>query len=459
MVHGCVVVILASWMILFPVVDGYFVGSKTRWHTFQRTNVGIGRSRQRWKAAVQDMEDDLPTVQLPSNAVTEELKVTIHKKIPKTKPRRRWWRRISGKDLLVDSTLEYTYKYDKLLIKPAIESYAKSSETIGIVLIHPIGVGIGRWFYERLLKAFSVSTNVFNNLLILSPDLLGSGSACNPQWSSVSDLSFPKHLPLLNISDWTDQVIHLMTQTEMASIDGTVGVDRWCVIANGGCSPIALQVAQRALDLDCPLAKPVTNVIISSAPRLPFFLTSSDPTKVTNAYNRLCGVIGKLFWWYACRKQGKFIQKFSEKNLVANPDNLGETWQSNCYQTAIAKQGQSRYSTFAFLAGALQDGCQASLDALKNRDTVRIDIIKGRDIRRNKAKSWFWQKSKLSDSNSHNATAETNTDKPRKSFRDYVQENGNGGSEIFIGGRVSLAHEDPEGYCEAILSFLEDDSR
>lgn len=454
------------------VVDGYYVAPKTQRHPFHEKMIPAGRYHQEWKMAVQDKIDDdvdLPIIQLPRNAVTEELKVTIHKKIShhNTKPRR-WWRRSTGRDHDgVDSTLEYTYKYDKLLLQPSIASYAASSETIGIVLIHPIGVGIGRWFYERLLNAFSVSINDFDNLLILSPDLLGSGSACNPQWSvSVSSSSSQQkkhHLPLLNISDWADQLIHLMTQTEMGSNNGTaVGVDRWCVIANGGCSPIALQVAQRSLDLDCPLRKPITNIIISSAPRLSFFLTHSDPAKVAKAYKRLCGVIGKLFWWYACRKEGQFIQKFSEKNLVAHPDNLGETWRSNCYQTAIAKQGQSRYSTFAFLAGALQDGCQASLDALKNRDTIRIDVIKGRDIRRNQAKSWFWQKSKRTDNSSSSTTTttttvETNNTKPRKTFRDYVHENGNGGREISVGGRVSLAHEDPEGYCEAVLSFLDDD--
>ena len=50
--------------------------------------------------------------------------------------------------------------------------------------------------------------------------------------------------------------------------------------------------------------------------------------------------------------------------------------------------GRSRYSTFAFLAGTLQDGCLDSLNTLKGTD-VKIDFIRGTDKRRNRAKSWF----------------------------------------------------------------------
>lgn len=402
-------------------------------------------------------EDELPDIQLPVNAVTEQSTCVIAKKLGK-QPGSRWSlrRRLLRKasDEFESSTkLNYAYKYDKLLLEPTLESNPAQSSTIGIVLVHPIGVGISRWFYERLLNAFRSNKDAerSDRLLILSPDLLGSGSACDPaiSTSDESSSSIPKHLPMLNISDWTDQLIDLMAKIEVAQAEQSV--DRWCIVANGGCSPIALQVAEKSLDPTSPLSKPVSNVIISSAPSLPFFLNASDSSKVAKAYARLCGVVGRLFWWYACRNKGKFIQTFSEKNLVANPDNLGETWRSNCYQTAIARGGMSRYSTFAFLAGTLQDGCQRSLDALKNKKNIRIDVIKGRDVRRNKARSWFWQKSKRKATNND----ESSSIEPQKTFRDLVEENGHGGNEISIGGRVSLAHEDPEGYCNAVLSFIQ----
>lgn len=112
----------------------------------------------------------------------------------------------------------------------------------------------------------------------------------------------------------------------------------------------------------------------------------------------------------------------------------------------------SRYSTFAFLAGTLQDGCKKSLDTLKSDENgaTKIDVIRGRDIWRNRARSWFWQKP-----NKKSAPVNEQLPAPPTTFGDYVKQNGNGGRESVIGGQVSLAHEDAPGYCNSILSFLE----
>ena len=337
----------------------------------------------------------------------------------------------------------FTYAYDTLLVDGN-----NATKTTGILLIHPIGVGISRWYYHRLLCAFTAHNfTCQQNLFLVIPDLLASGTAASPTFLNASSTPTrqPKHLPLLNISDWTEQMLELMAQHDD-------NVDRWWVVANGGCSPIALQVAARRNLENNNSRTPVTNIILSSTPRLPFFLEASDPEKVQRAYRRLTGIIGRLFWRYACRK--RFLQKFSEKNLVADPANLGPDWTSNCYQTARRDDGASRYATFAFLAGTLQDGCVASLEDLRGNNT-HIDIIKGRDIRRNQAKSWFWQRRRRQDRQQQQQHQQVET--PRQTFRDYVQQNGNGGREITVGGRISLAHEDASGYRDALLSFLESD--
>jgi len=463
-------------------------------------------------------------VNLPENTVTERTQFVLSPKQVSVRYRqgggqqqqqgqRKLWRRFPLPSLrryrkaYQEATLTYTYEYDKLCLEPQQSLNPQSSssspiETIGVILIHPIGVGISKWFYERLLNALVNVTTATTRpsskrFIIFSPDLLGSGSACDPQVEFISSSSSEdeggrgtgrrscwtphmKHLPLLNISDWTDQLIDLMVQSEQPrqGDDHDVTIDRWCLIANGGCSPIALQVAERSIKswssssvgtmttTSSSLQHPVSNVIISSSPRLGFFLNSTtDPTKVSRAYNRLCGIIGRLFWWYACRNQGTFIQTFSERNLVADPTNLGETWRMNCYQTAIARGGKSRYSTFAFLAGTLQDGCTTSLSVLKNQTSVHIDVIRGRDTRRNQARSWFWQKKKTERKRRQQRNEETTStirrldEEPEKvymTFREYVQQNGNGGREAVIGGRISLAHEDAVGYAESMLHFLDD---
>ena len=421
-------------------------------------------------------------------------------------------------------------------------------------------------------------------IVIVVPDLLGSGSGCNvterttTATTMISSLvseseSSPiyeedrnnnnsttvivhnssktvRKFPLFNITDWAAQCQDLILSVEeerrkrsISSVstaastttsnqrdDGNKNgndieessilskIDRWCIITNGGCSPIALQLAEKINtasstchnsssissrnSIDCSLLPVVTNVILSSVPRLSFFITqnddatavattpttaeaakkkkkkNNDPNKVAKSYRTLCGLPGKIFWWYALRNNGSFIQKFSERNLISDPMKLGNSWQSNCYQTAQSYQGKSKYSTFAFLAGTLQDGCQNSLDLLSSNNNTntnnastatRIDIIKGTDIRRNPARSWFWQqkqnksgkKKKItrsitrSNKNVNNLlTSNTKSSTSALTFRDYIENNGNGGNEIMIDGRISLAHEDPDGYADAVIKFL-----
>ena len=185
----------------------------------------------------------------------------------------------------------------------------------------------------------------------------------------------------------------------------------------------------------------LTNVIISSPPRLPFFIDSTDPFKVHKSYSTLSGLSGNMFWWYALRKDGKFIQKFSERNLVGDPSSLGEDWTPNCLTAARLYNGQSRYSTFAFLAGTLQDGCLDSLNMLRGSN-ITIDFIRGSDKRRNQAKSWFWSRKKKQtvkgvDSRNEEDTTESGDapTKDEKTIQQYVQNNGNRGNELFVGGR------------------------
>lgn len=352
--------------------------------------------------------------------------------LSKIQKRRRGLLRLRTEEEVV--SLPYKYDYDVVAVPAAGENRGNNNRT-GVILIHPIGVGISKWFYNRLYQAFEDTNNASNPLYLITPDLLGSGSAVHSEDAAI---------PLFNISDWSDQIAALMNTLEETYAD----IDQWCLVTNGGCSPIALQIAQRSVDAGDVISfqRPVTNVILSSVPRPPFFLQGNDPKKVAKAYKRLCGVIGKAFWWYACRNDGAFIQKFSEKNLVADPANLGNQWRKNCFQVASQNGGKSKYSTFAFLAGTLQGGCVASLKALKeHRDKIRVHVIKGRDTRQNRAKSWFWQKRKREKQQEPGSLP---------TFRDYLEENGLGGNEILIGGRISLAHEDAEGYRDAILSFL-----
>lgn len=363
--------------------------------------------------------------------------------------------------------LRFQYDFDELVlttdtsssaVRVASTSTLTPTPTHAVMLIHPIGVGIGRWYYDRLMESLEndvsgPNTNVTERTVFLSPDLLGSGSASAPIAADGTDML---ELPLLTVSDWSDQLQDLMADYEVRSERKGHPIGQWTVVANGGCSPIALDVARSSVDCTAPFTSEVTNVVLSSPPRLPFFLDSVDSGKVMKSYRTLSGIAGRLFWWYALRKDGNFIQRFSEKNLVGHPESLGGEWTKNCVAVAKLNDGKSRYSTFSFLAGSLQEGCKRSLDVLKSSH-VKIKFIRGTDKRRNRARSWFWQRRKRRKKLKEKGKSEVkeeNKDAAEMTIEQYVKENGNGGNVEFIGGRISLAHEDPRGYAEALHLLL-----
>jgi hypothetical protein len=336
-----------------------------------------------------------------------------------------------------------TYDYDELVI-----GNAASENTTAVMLVHPIGVGIGKWYYDRLLKSFAdeYSDLQQSRLVFLSPDLLGSYTASSPISSDTGREL--KKFPLLNITDWAEQLEQLMSEYEMRSCKEGYEINNWAIVANGGCAPIALKVAKSAKEKSAPFEKDLTNVVISSPPRLPFFLEGSEPKSVQRSYRTLSGIVGNLFWRYALRKKGKFIQTFSERNLVGSPASLGNQWTPNCVSAARHLGGMSKYSTFAFLAGALQDGCEDSLNALKGTD-VKIDFIRGTDRKqRRRPKSYFWKRKPSK------KPAETESEVQQETVENYVQKNGNRGGTSLIGGRISLAWEDSEGYARELITLL-----
>jgi len=320
--------------------------------------------------------------------------------------------------------LEYHFHYLANVLDIPGNSITPTKHRV-IVLIHPIGVGIGRWYYDRLLAELEKRQGSFTQpSTFIAPDLLVCGTASDPEVAG----KFRRKLPLFSTKDWSSQVIQLIKQYEASN----VGLDfDWVLLSNGGCVPIALDAAAQ-------VSGKVSQIILSAPPRISGLLRESPPIKkVHKAYRRLSGVIGRIFWWYALRKNGRFIQKFSEKNLAADPASLGDAWTPTCVETCHRWEN-SRFSTFAFLAGALQLDCRSSLESLKSKP---IDVITGGDGRRNPAKSWFWDKIRAAPST--------------QTVSEFLQGNGNGGRERTVGGRRCPAHEDAAGFADALIELIE----
>jgi len=90
-----------------------------------------------------------------------------------------------------------------------------------------------------------------------------------------------------------------------------------------------------------------------------------------------------------------------------------------------------------------------SLKAMRGHGDVSIDFIWGTDERRNRARSWFWTRRKERAGGDPDDATST-----EGSIWQYVHDNGNGGRELFVRGRISLAWEDPDGYAKGLMELL-----
>lgn len=382
---------------------------------------------------------------------------------------------------IVRESLTFDYELNELIMNldhtktddDISTSFTTATTSTIVLLIHPIGVGISRWYYDRLLQELPNSHNkIFlenensdhemHNLIFLAPDLLGCGTACNPQLVDDSNdkeevvvQSIINKLPLFKVNDWADQLLDLMTQYEFKlkqKDDNNTSNNHeinWCVVSNGGCVPIALEIGAKSKSSSTTITSPITNLILSATPSANSLFNEQNWNKVQRSYNILSGIPGSIFWWYALRNNGQFIKSFSIQNLAAKEENLGEDWTSTCVNTAKKFNGQSRFSTFAFLAGSLNGGNSGRIDLLKGRN---IDVITGSDTRRNRARSWFWDKN-----NSRKRKQGDNDDEivvKETTLVPILRQNDNGGREFFVGGRRCPAHEDAPGFAKVLLQII-----
>lgn len=338
--------------------------------------------------------------------------------------------------------IQFNYKCN-LITKNADARYNDLSHKC-VLLVQPIGVGIGRWYYDRLLQELVKSQDILvDNISFIVPDLLGSGSAAKPSYilEDGCNETFSKDLPLLTVNDWTAQLVELMKSYEIQLGEEYTNIE-WMVVANGGCVPVALEVAKQFVE---GLHKHKILHLCLTAPPKVSSLIMKPPShkKLAKSYRTLQGLAGKAFWWYSLRKDGKFIRSFSEKNLASDPENLGEDWVPQCIQTAKSNDGYSRFSTFSFLAGSLQGGCEEKFNVLAGQ--IPISVIRGSDKRKNPARSYFWTRNRKSRKEIHNE---------EKSLSQLLKENKNFGEELFVGGRRCPAHEDANGFAKAMMSLL-----
>ena len=192
------------------------------------------------------------------------------------------------------------------------------TEVLPLVLIHPIGVGLSRRFWDRFCQTWQEKEQIQP---LYRPDLLGCGESEMPNVAYRSE-------------DWATQLLHfLAVVVKQPSI----------LIVQGALFPVAIALAQR------PDAKQwVKGLVLSGPPAWSVMTTPTPPWQTKLLWNLLFEPpVGPLFYRYARRRA--FLESFSVQQLFGDRQDVDTNWLDMLEQGA--SNLASRYAVFSFLAG------------------------------------------------------------------------------------------------------------
>ena len=192
--------------------------------------------------------------------------------------------------------------------------YSQHSTSSALLLIHPIGVGLSRRFWQPFVEAW-VNEQRYP---VYNPDLLGCGE---------SDMPRKAYYP----NDWAQQLQYFIETVVKTPV---------VVVVQGALLPVAL-----ALVHNQPQVK---GLVLAGPPAWGVITKQGTPWKQRLSWNLLFNSpLGNIFYRYARRRQ--FLRSFSERQLFDEAKDVDDQWLDTLEQGAVAPQ--SRYAVFSFLAG------------------------------------------------------------------------------------------------------------
>lgn len=268
-------------------------------------------------------------------------------------------------------------------------------DSIPLLLIHPIGVGLSKDFWHRFCS-ISQEENLPNP--IYNPDLLGCGE---------SEMPSVAYYPI----DWAEQLQYFLQTVVQRPV---------ILIVQGALFPVAVSLVKLQQESNL-----IRGLILSGPPQWELMTKPGSPLKQKLRWNLFYSPFGKAFYRYA--RSRKFLQSFSQKQLFADAKSVDQEWLDTLENGA--KNSQSQYAVFSFLAGFWRQDYQDAIAAI-NQPTL---VVVG------------YQASTIS------KTANTETSEQRiNAYLKYLPQ----GEGCQIQGRNVLPYESTEKFVEVVRNFL-----
>ena len=186
-----------------------------------------------------------------------------------------------------------------------------------ILLLHPIGVGLSRQFWDRFAHTWLDSNQT---VPLYNPDLLGCGDSETPRVAYYPD-------------DWAAQLQGFIEQVIQRPV---------IVISQGALFPVAIALTQRQAD-----AELVKGLILAGPPAWTVMTDASPTWQNRLLWSLFDSPLGKAFYRYARRET--FLQSFSAKQLFDAEADVDQNWLDML--RAGAADVETRHAVFSFLAG------------------------------------------------------------------------------------------------------------
>ena len=213
------------------------------------------------------------------------------------------------------------------------------AKTPVLVLIHPIGVGLSGIFWQRFIATWLAKNP---NSVVYNPDLLGCG---------ISEMPSVAYYPV----DWAQQLQHFIA---------TIVKKPVILVVQGASFPIAIKLVQKSAE-----ANGINGLVLSAPPAWRTITDKAKPQQQKLLWNLLFNSpvgLGQLFYRYARRRQ--FIKSFSIRQLFAKAEQVDRYWLDEL--TAGAKNSQSRYAVFSFLAGFWREDYASAISQIEQPTLV-----------------------------------------------------------------------------------------
>ncbi|MBK1988989.1 alpha/beta hydrolase [Sphaerospermopsis aphanizomenoides BCCUSP55] len=204
-----------------------------------------------------------------------------------------------------------------------------ASGGIPLLLIHPIGVGLSRQFWQRFCREW-YDTNHGN--IIYTPDLLGCGESDTPRKA---------YKPI----DWAKQLQHFLQTLVKTPV---------ILLVQGALLPVAIELVKLEPNL-------ITGLILSGPTPWSVITKNAATWRQKLLWAIFDSPIGNAFFRYA--RTRKFLVSFSTERLFAASDAVDEEWLNTLLTDA--KNMGGRYAVFSFLARFWQRDYTSDIKAIK----------------------------------------------------------------------------------------------